>query len=174
VNKPGIMNSPCFLDLANASPWAVRLLHTSRDDASVYELIGAGTAHPDLIDLGANRNQVQSRSGDAAVVTLDWGTPSVVSQVSLGEAALATGSTASTTLEIRTPTGGWVPVARANSRVGDGNGAAPFLLASLPPGTAATAARVVLTGPDAGSQSAVVAAWVSDFHVLGQTAGGAT
>jgi hypothetical protein len=67
-----------------------------------------------------------------------------------------------------------VPVARANSRVGDGNGAAPFLLASLPPGTAATAARVVLTGPDAGNQSAVVAAWVSDFHVLGQTAGGAT
>ena len=163
VNKPGIMDSPCLLGVADSSPWSVRLLHTSRDDASVYELIGPGTAHPSVVDLGAAITPLQSTSGGTTAVTLEWKTPSVVSQVSVGEAALSAGHTRSVTLEIRTGTGGWVPVARANSGVGDGRGFAPILVASLPDGTVATGLRAVVagTGPAA----------VVDLHALGTSAG---
>jgi hypothetical protein len=166
VNKPGIMDDPCLLGVAGSSPWSVELLHTARDDASVYELIGAGTAHPDLVVLGANVSPIVSRSGNDATETVSWGTPSVVSQVSVGEAAFATGTTTSSELEIQTQSGSWLPVAVTGSPVGDRRRAAPFLLASLPPGTVATGVRVVLHGSGAGG-----AVSISDLRVLGTQGG---
>ncbi|HUE58651.1 MAG TPA: phospholipid carrier-dependent glycosyltransferase [Acidimicrobiales bacterium] len=167
VNKPGIMDSPCLLGVADSSPWAVRLLQTSRDDASVYELVGAGTAHPSLSVLGAAATPVLSTSGGTTTVTLTWDTPSVVTQVSVGEASLSGAPTASSTLQILTPAGEWVTEAQSRGAVGDGAHAAPYLLAALPSGTVATAVRVVLSGPDPGAP-----AFVSDLHALGSSAGG--
>ncbi|HEX4865489.1 MAG TPA: hypothetical protein VFV02_15570 [Acidimicrobiales bacterium] len=165
VNKPGIMDSPCLLNVANSSPWSVRLLHTTRDDASVYELIGPGTAHPLLTDLASQALPVLSRSGTSTIVTLQWETPSVVSQVSVGEAAFASVPTSSATLEILSGRG-WVPVAHASSAVGDGRGAAPVLLTTLPSGTVASGVRVVLTGRDPGATVEV-----DDLHALGPMQG---
>lgn len=48
LNKPGTLDSPCLLKLASSSVWAVPLLHTARDDATVFELVGPGTPHPHL------------------------------------------------------------------------------------------------------------------------------
>jgi hypothetical protein len=166
VNKPGVMDSPCLLGVADSSPWSVRLLHTTRDDASVYELIGPGTAHPLLADFGSQATPVQSRSATSTTVTSRWETPSVVSQASVGEAAFSSAPTTSATLEILSPARGWVPVAHASSSVGDRRGAAQFLLATLPPGTVASGVRVVLTGPDPGGPVEV-----DDVHALGPVAG---
>lgn len=167
VNKPGIMDSPCLLGVADSSPWAVRLLHTSRDDASVYELIGAGTAHPSLSDLGAPATPVLSIAGRRTTVTLTWDTPSVVTQVSVGEASFSGAPTSGSMLQILTPAGEWVTAAQSRGPIGDGAHAAPYLLAALPSGTVATAVRVVLSGPDPGAP-----AFVADLHALGSSAGG--
>jgi hypothetical protein len=166
VNKPGILNSPCLLSAVDASPWAVRLLHTSRDDASVYELVGPGTGHPLLADLDSRAAHIFSRTSVSATEAIQWETPSVISQVSVGEAAFAGAPTTSTTLEILTSDGRWTPVAHSNSAVGDARHAAPYLLASLPPGTVASGLRVVLTGPDPAAQVAI-----SDLRALGVPAG---
>ncbi len=167
VNKPGIMDSPCLLGVADSSKWAVRLLHTSRDDASVYELIGAGTAHPSLSDLGAGATPVLSKSGGTTTVMLGWGAPLVVTQVSVGEASFSGAPTASSVLQILTPAGQWVTAAKFQGAVGDAPHASPFLLAAMPPGTVATAVRVVLSGPDPGAPVSV-----ADLHALGLSAGG--
>lgn len=166
VNKPGILNSPCLLSVAESSPWAVRLLHTKRDDASVYELIGPGTAHPDLREVGSQITPTVSRSASEATTTIEWGAPTVLSQVSVGEAAFAGAHTSAATLEIETPNGSWMAVAHAASEVGDGRQAPPFLLAALPPGTAASGVRVVLTGTYVSGPLSV-----DDLHALGPGGG---
>lgn len=165
VNKPGILNSPCLLQVASSSPWAVRLLHTSRDDASVYELIGPSTGHPSITELDSGP-PVESRSAGVALDTVGWETPSVVNQVSVGEAAFVGAPTTSVSLEILAPGGSWTRVAQARSAVGDGSHAAPYLLATLPPGTVASGLRVVLSGPDANAPISV-----EDTHALGQQTG---
>jgi hypothetical protein len=55
--------------------------------------------------------------------------------------------------------GRWSTVASSSSGVGDAPGRTPYLLATLPPGTVATALRVVIDG--AGRVAAV------DVHALG-------
>ena len=170
LNKYRLIDNACLLSLATTSPWAVRIMRTSRDEASVFELIGPGTAHPDLVDLVADAtvaasgglDHVPVRAAGAgdhpgaalatpsqdgrAAFTWSFAGPRPVSQVSVGEAGLATGAVRGVQVEIETPAGGWKTVASAPEAVGDGSGAAPFLLATLAPGTRARAVRVVVHG----------------------------
>ncbi len=61
VNKPDLIDSPCLFEQATSEPWAVRLLRTDRDQASVFELIGPGTAHPNLVDVTADATGIGIR-----------------------------------------------------------------------------------------------------------------
>jgi hypothetical protein len=170
VNKPGVLDSPCLWNAATSSPWAVQLLHTARDNASVFELIGPGTAHPQLADLTASAAETTSRGpGGATIWEWDFGRPAAVTQVSLGQAGTA-GSTASVTLELRAADGNWHAIAGAHSAVGDGSGAAPYLLASLPAGTLATAVRAVIVGTGAAGTATLNPPAPVDFHALGPPA----
>jgi hypothetical protein len=173
VNKPGVMDNPCMLNQASNAPWAVRLLQTARDQASVFELIGPGTAHPDLVDLtavadvsapnadgtsgplsgialppngwGDNPDPATSTvaAGGTAILQWAWGGAQTLTQVSVGEAGATSGPTGPIQLQIQRPSGAWTTVASSNGAVGDG-GAAPFLLAQLPAGTHARAVRLVI------------------------------
>ena len=55
VNDPGALDSPCLLHMAS-DPWtaetigAVRLLSTTYDQTSIFELVGHGSARPGLAD----------------------------------------------------------------------------------------------------------------------------
>ncbi len=175
VNSPGLMDSPCLLGLASslstAQPLgAVRLLSTSHDQTSVFELLGPGSSQPQLSDWTAGVAPFSSQSGPGAgrarVVPLArngqgdvggtgyvgrgnrgrvdftwyWPRPMPISQLSVGS---VTGATAisSVTVSIETTAHAWTVVASAPGPVGD-TGAVPYLLAKLPPGTAALGLRV--------------------------------
>jgi hypothetical protein len=158
VNKPGLLDSGCLYQNATTSPWAVQLLRTDRDQASVFELIGPGTGHPDLRDL--TRSAVASQhalTDGVTVLEWDWANPAPVTQVSVGEAG-ALGSTRSVVVQTRDGNGAWRTVAASASAVGDGRGAAPYLLADLA-GRQATDIRVVITGEGP--------ATAEDVHALG-------
>ncbi len=164
LNKPGYLDSPCLYGAATSSPWAVPLLHTSRDDATVFELIGPGTGHPDLRDVtGAASVVEQTAPGPAPATIFTWRWPHLepVSQVTVG-AAGSSGTTA-VAVQLQAADGSWNTAARAASSVGDGRGAAPYLLATLPAGTEGRALRVVVDGS--------TTATVADVHALGPTAG---
>ena len=158
-NKPGVLDSPCLLRAATSSSWAVQLLQTRRDQASVFELIGPGTANPDVQDWTglASPSEIVAFNG-TSILEWDWSQLAPVSQVSVGEAASAA-TTTSVTMQLRGGDGIWRSVAAAPSAVGDGTGAAPYLLETPPPGTRATAMRLVFTG--SGQPAA------ADVHVLG-------
>jgi hypothetical protein len=161
VNKPGLLDSPCLYAAATSSPWAVQLQRTDRDHASVFELIGPGTGHPDLRELTGPAPSFRSIGANGtSVVEWDWGLLAPVTQVSLGEARAAT-STGSVTVQLRQGDGQWRTVAASASAVGDGKGAAPYLLASLAR-QEASGLRVVVTGGGA--------ATVADVHALGPVA----
>jgi hypothetical protein len=162
LNKPGLIDSPCLAGLVAGSDWAVPLAHTARDSASVWELVGPGTAQPGLADLLASASPalLSSRPG-ADTWTWTWPAPVTLSQFSVGEAA-ATGATASVSLEVQAPGGAWTTVASTPGAVGDGRGSKPILLASgldQP----AVAVRVVVTGTDTGGRAAPV----RDVGVIG-------
>jgi hypothetical protein len=162
LNKFGLVDGPCLWSVARSSDWAVPLLHTSRDNASVFELIGPGTAHPNLRDLvAASRESVTSGPGPVSIDQWDWGRAEPVSQVSVG-AAGAPGAATSVVVQLRDTNGVWRSAARAETSVGDGRGAAPYLLATLPPGTLATALRVIVAGAPEANDGAV-----ADVHALG-------
>jgi hypothetical protein len=184
LNKPGTLDSPCLQGLANRSDWAVRLLATSRDGASVYELIGPGTGHPDSRDLISTASvsgpapvtggpdpsqpgllQPWSTTAEQGSATLewDWGQPVPVVQVSVGELSAAGGAVGSVTAQIRSADGQWVTVAGSRGGVGDAPGSAPYLLAALPSATEATALRLVVDA------NALVS--VNDVHVIARTGG---
>jgi hypothetical protein len=142
------MDSPCLLGLAESQPWAVRLLHTSRDDASVFELIGPGTAHPDLTDRLRTADLRRFSSMAAVTYQWTWTTPTDLRQVSVGEAGF-TGpgsTTTSVAVQIEVAPGRWTTVVSAPSAVGDGAGYAPFLLAARPVAAGVTGVRVVVGG----------------------------
>jgi len=166
LNKPVLVDSDCLLVLAASDPWAVRLMTTSVDGASVFEIIGPGSVHPDLVDLTArgalhapdlgatplgpqgvfdNPGNILTTPTVNGVATLTWTWPSPVSitQVSVGGAAVE--GTTGVEVQEQRPDGGWVTVAAAAGPVGDG-GVVPFLLASSPDGTPAIALRVLVRG----------------------------
>ena len=147
VNKPGVMDSPCLLQFAESQPWAVRLLHTSRDDASVFELIGPGTAYPDLVDMVRSSSFSRVNSPRGVTLQWNWARPSALGQVSVGEGGFSGpgAATSAVTVQVEVAPGRWTTVATATSAVGDGKGDAPFLLAGLP-GLDATGVRVVIQG----------------------------
>jgi hypothetical protein len=167
VNKPGVLDSPCLYAYVSKSPSAVRLLTTSRDNATVWELIGPDTGHPDLTDLTAGVEAAGSTSDGSHLIVWNWGGPKVVDQVSLGEARLSDGTTTGVELQLRRTDGAWTDVAKASAPVGDGEGAAPYLLAKFPNGQTATAMRLVLSGT--GSLGPYD---VQDAHALGQALSG--
>jgi hypothetical protein len=182
VNKAHVIDNVCLYHLAASNDFAVRLLRTQRDEASVFELIGPGTAHPALTDLlsGAAESSNAAVSltrvaslgrgdvpGYSTVVipskgqgqlTWTWGGHDELSQVSVGEVEpLGSASISGVTLEVQRTSGAWVPVADAAGPVGDGG--APYLLGELPAGTKATGIRLLVraSGPVA----------VTDVHALG-------
>jgi hypothetical protein len=158
LNKPGQLDSPCLYRTATSSPWAVQLLRTNRDRASVFELIGPGTGHPDLRDLTGSATTSQRVSTDgSSIFEWDWTGPAPVTQVTVGGAAAGT-ATRSVVLQMRDGRGAWQTIAASPSAVGDGKGAAPYLLAT-PSGRQATGVRVVITGEGPAA--------VEDVHALG-------
>jgi hypothetical protein len=186
VNKFQLIDNTCLYSLATSQPWAVRILRTGRDRASVFELIGPGTAHPDLVDQldgatvsGSGRVRPVplppvgrgDHPGDAfttptkdGIATLTWSfpRPRALSQVSVGEAG-AGGTQRGVVLQVQAPGGRWASVASAPKGVGDRSGNGAFLLATLAPGTRARAVRVVVHG--SGMATAL------DVNALGPSAG---
>ena len=162
VNKPGLIDSPCLAGLMPTVPWAVPLLHTRVDSASVYELVGPGTGHPDLTDVLASATPALLASG-GTVATARWllAQPEAVTQVSIGQAAALAGPTTSVRMEVEEPGGRWVTLASAPSAVGDGAGR-PFLVATPAHPLVVTGLRVVVTGPGAGAGAAI-----SDAAMIG-------
>lgn len=185
LNKADVVDNPCLLQQASTSSWAVRLLRTSLDGASVFELIGPGSTHPGLVDLAAGvvptatggeaGSWALPSQGDGDVpgtaplvdaaggeATLTWplAGPSTVAQLSAGGARSLDGPTGPVALQLL-EAGRWVTVATAPAGAGDG--AAPYLLVRPPAGTVATAVRAVLHGP---GRLTVV-----DLHALGSPAG---
>lgn len=190
LNKPQVIDNVCLFSMATASgvsgapmmpggPSAVRLLRTARDQASVFELVGPGSAHPNLSDLvrtaalvspgstqiplgpsgpGDHPGQATALipSGGQAVASWSWGASPSVRQVSVGSVTALSGRISAVRLEVLQG-GSWIPVATSSRAVGDG--ATPFLLAHLPAGTRSGAMRlvVVASGP----------VLVKDAHALG-------
>jgi hypothetical protein len=161
VNKPGLLDSPCLEAAATSGSGSVQLLRTDRDRASVFELVGPGTGHPNLRELTGPAASARRTGPDGtSVFEWDWTRLAPVTQVSLGEGQAGT-STRSVILQVRQRNGQWRTVAGSDSAVGDGKGAAPYLLASLT-GQEASGLRAVVTGDGA--------ATVNDVHALGPAA----
>lgn len=155
LNKPYLLDSPCLFKLASAGPWAVELLHTARDHATVFELVGPGTPHPHLASLLPSA--AYSRTADT--FTWRWAAPVDLRQVSIGSAGA--GHTNRVTVEELRPGGGWSAMASVGGAVGPGS-RAPFLLAA---GSGpATALRVTVVGQGKATTAQVTA--------LGVPAGG--
>jgi hypothetical protein len=168
VNKPGVMDNSCLSSLTANASWAVEILHTERDNASVYELIGPGTAQPALADALAGLRPVASVTSRSTELT--WVFPSArpIAQLSLGQAAATAGATTGVELQVEQPDGRWIVEARAPSAVGDGSGRAPYLLAVPPTPVPVMALRVVVEGPSAGAGTQV-----TDVVALGPAPSGA-
>ena len=164
VNKPGVIDQPCLLQEASSAPWAVRLLRTSRDDATVFELIGPGTGHPGLADAVGSVAPRTTTTANTTTLEWDWATAKAIDQVTIGEAAADGAPTISVTVELRQPDGGWEVVSRAGSPVGDG-AAAPYLLATLPRPVTSNALKVVVT-----ASTPAASVNVADVHALGPAA----
>ncbi|HET9076546.1 MAG TPA: hypothetical protein VFN68_06420 [Acidimicrobiales bacterium] len=166
VNKPGVLDSPCLAGQARTALWAVPLLHSRRDHAAVYELIGPGTGHPGLRDPSSRQapTVVVTPGGVTGVVTFG---PAPVTQVSVGEAYIGTapsaGSVSQVTLQIERPDGTWHTVAASSAAVGGRQ--VPYLVATLAHPEVAVAVRVVARA--ATPITVTTPATVRDLAVLG-------
>jgi hypothetical protein len=166
VNKPGLSDSPCLASAAAAGGWAVELLRTTRDDATVFELVGPGTGHPGLRNLTGMATMNLRISGRTATIQWRWGRTQPVTQVSLG-AASAGDRTTAVDLQLQMGDGTWRTIESSSRPVGDGAGAAPYLLAQLPVPVPATGVRVVLTAPAGAS----LVPTTSDVVAVGRSTG---
>jgi hypothetical protein len=152
INRPGVLESDCLLQVVNSAPWAVPLLHTSRDSASVFEFVGPGTAYPARIDLVSDQPALVG-----ADLLWSWQQPVRVEQVILGIAAGRIHPDNPVTIDLLTPGGTWTRVASSPGPVGD-KARTPFLAVEFPAAVQASAVRI-RAGGDVPS--------VKDFHVLG-------
>jgi hypothetical protein len=169
VNKPKVIDNPCLDSLVSPvgnAAWAVPILHTARDSASVYELVGPYSGHPDLVNLLAGVDMIRSAGTGSTTLTGHLPAPAQVSQISLGEAAAAPGPTTGVQIEVQRGSGGWEVVSAARSAVGDGPAKAPYLLVSFPSPIDVTGIRVVVDGATPGE------ATLSDLAVLGPAPSG--
>jgi len=137
---PGI-GSPCLLQSVASMPGAVRLYRTAYDDATVFELVGPGTPHPDLTDLLGEaaiaapelgfRIPIPQAPGDPAgiettaeapdgptAVSWTFASPSAVAQVSVGLAEAISGPTTAVTVQLLGPDGRWFTVMQSSGAVG--------------------------------------------------------
>jgi hypothetical protein len=185
VNKPHVIDNACLMAQASSNPFAVRLLRTNRDQASVFELIGPDTAHPDLTDLVATAtlrgsgpvstapdfplargdfpgtSTVIDPTNGVGVLTWRWARNTLLSQVSIGEIKpFHAGTLTGETLQVLEG-GTWTTVAHAPGLVGDGG--TPYLLSELPAGTESSGMRLVV--------NSTMPAVVTDIHALGAVAG---
>jgi hypothetical protein len=160
----------------------VRLLRADLDSASVFEVIGPGSVHPQLTDLtvgatltasgrvGLDPQDAADTPGSApysagpGAVTYVWAAPAAVAQVSVGGAHSVDGVTGAAEVQLL-ESGRWVTVASAAHGVGDVRGGAPFVLVQAG-GVTASGVRVVMAG--SGRLAAI------DLHVLGVPAAAAT
>lgn len=166
-NRPGVIDSACLADLAATGDWAVPLLHTDRDNATVYELVGPYSTHPALTnELPSATPPLESQDGDETVWSWDWVAPVPVSQISVGNAHALSGPTGSFLVEIRRPDGVWSTLQQGSGGVGDCAACRPFLLDHLGSTPEVTSVRVVVSAP--------APAVVSDLAVIGPTAGPTT
>jgi len=170
-NVPGQVDSPCLLGLASSARTsqaigAVRLLSTSHDDTSVFELVGPHSSQPGLADrsggppqghatavrlapngqgdVGGTAYTEPSRSG-AATFEWRWRAAEPLEQVSVGSVVPAPGTKGtvrSVKVSVEVSPGKWDLVDGAAGPVGNGD-ASSFLFAALPPGTRAFGVRVV-------------------------------
>lgn len=143
-NKPGQLDSPCLARATAFGDWAVPLLHTRRDSASVYELVGPGTGHPGLRGLSWHQAPTVVTTPAGATAAVSFGGTALVSQVSVGRAWMGPtpGPVASVSLQLEGPDGRWRQVAATPGPVGTAGSA--YLLASFPEAVPAMAARVVI------------------------------
>ena len=169
VNFPGLMDSPCLLHIASYPPTAkdigaVRLLSTGQDQTSIFELLGHGSAQPDLDDWtastrplpGADRVvQAPDGEGDAggtayrapaaegqAVFDWSWRLPEPLTQLSIGSIS-STAPVRAAIVSIELPNRTWQTVSRVDGPVGDG-GVAPYVLIRLPAATRALGVEVLV------------------------------
>ncbi len=169
-NKPGFLDSGCISALAADGDWAVPLLHSLRDNATVYELVGPYSANPDLTDvLGGNSIGPVFASVGQSSTSQSWyfGGAALVSQVSVGEAWNPVGSTSSVELQLETPAGVWETVDSASGSVGGGPAAAPWLLKSFLNPIDATAVRVVVGSHGGSLASGTAGADAVNVAVIG-------
>lgn len=169
-NKPGLLDSGCINSLVADGNWAVPLLHSLRDNATVYELVGPYSANPSLVDvLGADSVGPFFASNGPASTSQSWyfGGNAPVSQVSVGEAWNPVGSTSSVQLQLETPAGVWETVASASGSVGGGAAAAPWLMRSFPSPVEARAVRVVVSGAGVSATAGTPGAAAVNVAVIG-------
>jgi hypothetical protein len=162
LNKPGVIDNGCVQSIADPSSWAEPILHTGPDDATVYELIGPDTGHPNLMDALTGSTPSSAARGSQYSVTWTLARPTPVSQLSVGQAAAVAGPTTGVQLQVEGTDGIWSVMAAATGGVGDGPAQAPFLLRSPTSPVLATAVRVTVEGP-----AAAAGTDVSDVAVIG-------
>jgi hypothetical protein len=160
VNIPGLVDSPCLLQMASTASTsravgAVRLISTEHDQTSVFEFVGPSSPQPRVTDWTAavsptapaasvvlRRNgkgdaggtgfTLAARDGTASF-DWSWGTPVAVTQLSVGSVT-STSAVQAVNVSVEPARGVWKNVLAAPGAVGD-RGAAPYLLAELPPST---------------------------------------
>lgn len=191
LNTPWRFDDVCTLTILDRHPaWAVRIHRQPRDKAVVYQLIGPGTANPDLSDVtlgrpvsagGAKLRQELEQpyvrgdmpgpyhvlepdpaSAGRARLVVPFDGPVPVTQVSLGAAGQRVGAAESITVELRAPDGTWSPVWGVRGADVDTREAGPdVVVRRLDAPRTATAARVVFRGEGPYE--------VHDLHVLART-----
>jgi hypothetical protein len=159
-NKPGVLDSPCLLSQATTNIWAVELLHTATDDATVFELVALPSGQPGLTNVLVGVQPSTSLAGSVSTIQWDLPKPTAVSQISLGQAT-AGSKTKRVSVDVEEPGGRWDVVEQAQSGVGDGAGNVPFLLDRYTGGPIVSV-RVVVTGTDPS-----VPDTISDLAVIG-------
>jgi hypothetical protein len=155
IDIPGEVDSPCLEKVAASSSWAVPLLQTPVDSATVYELVGPQTAQPNmrtLLSIGSTTLAPPRTAGTSRPTTRHtpdiwrWSLPAedAVRQISVGGIAAATGATGAVSLRLLEGTR-WHTLASVSGTVGAT--AHPFLLATLPAGTEASAIELSVVAP---------------------------
>ena len=134
----------CQVPVLEQASWAIPLYRTGRDDATVYELLGPGTVHPDLVD-SLSGGGVTSRVDGGTALTWSWSRPRRLTLLSLGGATAEEGTASRVLLEWSDAAGRWHRAATAPGPVGDGE-KTPFLVWRPERPVSATAVRVVVLG----------------------------
>ncbi len=145
LNKPFLVDNQCLLTQAMGAAWAVPLLQTPSDLATVFELIGPGTAHPDLTNATAGTTPKAAAMSGGGTIIWSWNQSRPITQVTVGNAG-ATGGCQGVEVDLLTTAGTWQRVASTNLGIGDGKVNNPFVLVSLSQPVAASALRVTVHG----------------------------